>query len=233
MARHIEPSPAPPKSPEELLTRTRALAGQTLAQVARTYGFDVPPDLRRAKGWIGQLVEHALGARSSSKSQPDFVELGIELKTVPVDRFGRPQETTYVCTVSPEHIAGATWRTSRVRDKMSNVLWVPIETARDLALPDRRIGMPVLWQLDGDDEAVLKRDWTDLAELVSAGHFEAITGSRGEALHIRPKAANNRKRRASHASSGEAISAIPRGFYLRTQYTGALIQRALLSERRG
>ena len=57
----------------------------------------IPANLQRHKGWPGMLIEKWLGASAGSKPQQDFPELGIELKTIPIDANFSPLETTYVC----------------------------------------------------------------------------------------------------------------------------------------
>ena len=95
----IDPSPTPLRSESELVERASAIAGTTLGELAGRFGLVAPPDLRRAKGFVGQLIERALGAARSSRPGPDFDELGVELKTLPVDARGRPVESTFVCTI--------------------------------------------------------------------------------------------------------------------------------------
>ena len=89
----------PPSSVDELLSTARSLAGRTLGELAEEVGTDVPLDLRRKKGWVGQLMEARLGAYAGSKPVPDFEELGVELKTMSIGSDGKPMESTYVCAV--------------------------------------------------------------------------------------------------------------------------------------
>src|SRR5688500_18797590 len=87
-----------PATESELMARARALSGMSLAELARQFGIAVPEAQLRAKGWVGQLLERALGATAGSRAKPDFEALGIELKTLPVDGRGQPKESTFVCT---------------------------------------------------------------------------------------------------------------------------------------
>src|SRR5687767_5542151 len=123
-----------PSTELELVQRARALAGLTLAHVARRSGVAGPANPLRAKGLVGQLLERALGATAASRAQPDFESLGIELKTLPVDSRGRPTESTFVCTIALTEIGDVEWEHSRVRRKLSRVLWIPIEAEPALAL---------------------------------------------------------------------------------------------------
>lgn len=90
----------PPESLDELMQRAQEMAGLTLGQLAELHHVAVPSNLKRDKGWIGQLIELELGATAGSKPEQDFLHLGVELKTIPVDESGKPLETTYV-TVAP------------------------------------------------------------------------------------------------------------------------------------
>ncbi|HBV39369.1 MAG TPA: DNA mismatch repair protein MutH, partial [Erwinia sp.] len=87
----------PPENETALLERARQLAGFTLGELALRAGLTIPPDLRRDKGWVGMLLERYLGASAGSKPEQDFAEIGVELKTIPIDAQGRPLETTFVC----------------------------------------------------------------------------------------------------------------------------------------
>src|SRR5262245_35676959 len=93
------PGEPEPSSRSELLARARALSGQSLGALAAHFGVPVPPDLRRRKGFAGELLERALGAVAASRAGPDFPALGVELKSLPVGSQGLPLESTFVCTL--------------------------------------------------------------------------------------------------------------------------------------
>ena len=48
------------------------LAGRTLAQIANERSVSVPHDQKRAKGWIGKLMELSLGATAATLPEPDL-----------------------------------------------------------------------------------------------------------------------------------------------------------------
>lgn len=218
---------APPDSLEELLRRCRRLAGLTLGQLATSLDEPFPDDLGRHKGYIGKLLELALGTTASTRPLPDFEALGVELKTVPVDHSGRPRESTFVCTASLTHLADETWATSKVRQKLARVLYVLIESAPAVPARDRRVGLSVFAALDDEEERVLRTDWEDLASLIADGLADAISARRGVALQVRPKAANARVRRRAHDGEGERFATLPRGFYLRRSFTEAALHKRL------
>lgn len=204
--------------------RARRLAGLSLGQLAEKYGIALPADLRRHKGWSGQLIEVALGASAAALPEPDFQQIGVELKTIPVDRLGRPLESTYVCTVPIEEEAmQQRWESCWVRQKLARVLWIPIEGDRGIPLGERRIGNPLLWSPSAEQEALLRSDWEELMEMICMGQVQKITARFGDILQIRPKAASATVRGHAIGEEGQRIRTNPRGFYLRSRFTAALL----------
>lgn len=214
----------PPANEEELLARAQALVGQRLELLAERLAWTIPSEPRRAKGWIGELLETALGATAASLPEPDFVSIGVELKTLPIDRKGRPKESTYICTVPLKDTIGVRWETSLVRRKLSRVLWVPVEAAPEIPLTQRRIGTPLLWSPTPAQEAVLRADFEELMDMVCLGSLDKLTAHYGTWLQIRPKAADSRALTRASGAAGEAILTLPRGFYLRPAFTSELLR---------
>lgn len=116
-------------SPTEqaLLSKAEWLAGFTLGEIAEMLHIPIPADLKRDKGWVGTLIETALGAKAGSKAEQDFAHLGIELKTIPVNQKGLPLETTFVSLAPLTQNNGIIWETSHVKHKLSRVLWIRLK----------------------------------------------------------------------------------------------------------
>ncbi len=221
--------PPVPRTESELLARADALAGCTIGQLAAWLGREVAPDQRRAKGFVGALLEAALGADAGSRPGPDFATLGVELKTLPVDRRGRPRETTFVCSLHPDELVRTSWLGSRLRAKIARVLWVPVLALPELPLSDRPVGAPLLWSPSPEEEARLSSDHALFQGLIGSGRIDDVTAHLGEVVQVRPKAAHGQARRLSADEEGGPILSLPRGFYLRTSFTGALIARAFVT----
>ncbi len=214
-----------PKSEQELIERAIEIAGVTLQELADEAEMAVPRDLKRDKGWVGQLIEWHLGATAGSKPQQDFESLGIELKTIPIGYNGKPLETTFVSVAPLIGVQGLTWETSHVKHKLSRVLWVPVQGEREIPLAERCVGSPLIWSPSLEEEQQLKADWEELMEMIVLGQVGQITAKHGEVLQLRPKAANSKVLTEAYGASGKPIKTLPRGFYLRTQFTAALLER--------
>lgn len=209
---------------DELVHAAQQLAGTTLAELAEQQGVTTPASLRKEKGWIGQLLELALGASAGSKPQQDFPELGVELKTLPLAHNGTPLESTFVCTAPLLHQQQISWATSNVHHKLSTVLWVPILGDRQQAVGSRMIGNPWLWHPSADEEQLLQQDWEEIMELIALGRVESISARHGQALQLRPKAANGKSLTPAIGRNGTLIQTRPRGFYLRSSFTQKLLR---------
>jgi DNA mismatch repair protein MutH len=222
------PLTSPPDSEAQLMGQAQRLAGYALGELAALAGLPIPPDLKRDKGWIGVLLEMWLGASAGSKPEQDFAALGIELKTIPVDSQGKPLETTFVCVAPLTGNTGITWETSHVKHKLKRVLWVPVEGDRAIPLAERRIGTPLLWSPNEEEDRQLRLDWEELMDMIVLGQVERITARHGEVLQLRPKAANSKALTEAIGTHGESILTLPRGFYLKKNFTGAVLARHFL-----
>lgn len=214
-----------PKNETELLHRAKSIAGLTLGELAQELGVSVPPDLKRDKGWVGQLIEIALGAKAGSKPEQDFAHLGIELKTIPINANGFPLETTFVSLAPLIQNSGVNWESSHVKHKLSRVLWIPVQGERQIPLAERFIGAPILWQPNAEQENRLRRDWEELMDYIVLGKLHQINATYGEVLQLRPKGANNRARAKGVNAKGEIIDTLPLGFYLRKTFTAEILQK--------
>lgn len=220
--------PGPPEDESTLLSRAQSLAGLRLQTLADQAGIPIPANLKRDKGWVGMLLEWHLGASAGSKAEQDFAHLGIELKTIPVDRYGKPLETTFVCVAPLTGNSGVTWQNSHVRHKLARVLWMPVEGERDIPLGERRVGAPLLWSPDAQEDEMLRQDWEELMDMIVLGQVERITARHGAWLQIRPKAANSKALTEGIGDRGQPIMTLPRGFYLKKSFTGPLLARHFL-----
>ena len=213
----------PPRTENELMDSAALLAGRTLGEIARRHAIAVPHNLKRAKGWVGELLETALGASAGSRPVPDFESIGVELKSIPLNPQHQPQESTFVSSAPLINTVGLQWSTPAVKAKLNRVLWIPIEAAHEIPVAKRRIGRPLLWSPSAEDSAILQADWEEHIERIALGNLDELGAQLGTDLQIPPKAINRQDRTLAISSNGEQVSVLPRGFYLRTSFTRKIL----------
>lgn len=216
----------PPKTEKELLERCLRLQGVTFAQLARSLSLAIPTEPSQRKGWVGMALELALGANASNKALPDFMGLGIELKTLPIGSSGKPVESTFVTSIPLLSLHQQTWKSSQCYVKLKRVLWLPIEGDNELPYLSRRIGKGFLWSPDEAQESQLSSDWEYLSFKITTGQLETIDASVGVYLQVRPKAAHGKSLCHGFDSQGIKIQTLPRGFYLRSSFTHQIFSKA-------
>lgn len=218
----------PPTSEQQLLDNCGKLAGLTLADLAKHTGSSLPASPAHGKGWVGQQVETFLGATAGSKAKPDFVNLGIELKTLPLNAKGLPQESTYVCHIQLMQLNQQQWQDAWVNKKLQHVLWLPYEATKSIDYPKRRIGHAVLWRPTEQQSLQLKSDWEEIMEKLCLGEQQELSAHCGQYLQVRPKAANAKALTNAYDKNGNRCQTLPLGFYLRPDFTRSIIEQSYL-----
>jgi DNA mismatch repair protein MutH len=215
---------------DAIVARAARLVGHDVRAVASALGMPIPGGGVGTKGRVGQLVERALGATGGSGAAAhDFPELGLELKTIPLDPRGRPHESTFVCAMRVDEEID--WDSSWVRAKLDRVLFVPVCGERRTPVPERVFGPPVLWSPSADELAQLRDDYVEIVGRLGLGDIEGVDARLGRALQLRPKAPNGTPTARAYGREGERIATVPRGFYLRASFTSRVLAEGALAPR--
>ncbi len=196
------------------------LSGLSFQDVSELIHQSCPTTLTHAKGWFGQALEQILGTDAGSKACPDFMQLGVELKTLPLGENGLVKESTYV-TYAPIPFREPRWHESLVYHKLKKVLWVPF--LAEGPVPSRMIYTPFLWSMPQSWDDILSDDWYELSEMLKLGQFDALSAKQGRFLHIRPKAANSKNTIRVLGQDGQTTQTVPKGFYLRQAFAQSLL----------
>ncbi|CAL4317798.1 DNA mismatch repair endonuclease MutH [Buchnera aphidicola] len=216
---------APPINEKILLKFANELSGHSLGELSSIILKMVPNTLKKNKAFTGHLLEKILGANIGSKVQQDFSDIGVELKTVPVNKKGVVLESTFICSVPLIKNIALIWSNSFFYEKIRRILWIPIQGDNSVSLSDRLIGKPFLWTPDSVQENLIRCDWEEFMDLIILGKVEEITGSHGEVLYILKRSINYSYLTRAIGKDGSVIYIEPRCFYFRKKFTYSVLKK--------
>lgn len=209
--------PYKPDDRDSILAYAQKLVGSTLRAHIDVDAIDDPA---RRKGSFGNAVEeYYFKYDINSNSNPDFDQVGIELKTTPLKYNGKgnlvSKERLVITMINYRDVVNETFETSHLLAKASNILLISYLYEKDKDPLDYPIKVVALWGLPEEDMPVFKKDWKTVVNKVRAGKAHEISGSDTLYLEACTKAAKATDRRTQPFSN---IPAKPRAWALKASY---------------
>ena len=181
-----------PETEQELLQRAASLQGKNLQYLATALGITLSTKLLQDKGLVGQMLERYLGANAGNQARPDFPALGIELKSISMNRYGKPATGIFISNIPAQLRVLPLWQECSVYQKLCRVLWIPVEAKQaGKAFATLRLGTPVLWSPSSVVMTALQRDWEELMRQICLGSWDMSNKQQGEHLYIRTHTRNH------------------------------------------
>lgn len=216
-----------PETFEELISNLDLIIGKSIAMLAETANVPLPISPTHGKGFTGELLELILGATAQNQPIPDFPKLGLELKTIPVDRNLEPLESTFLCHAPLTNIRNLTFENSALYSKVMRVLFILITAEKQMDYTQRKIEGYFFFTPDQEQLQQLRRDFNELYEFVKTGNISQLSARYGQIIQLRPKAANGQALTDCIGPEGQIIKTRPRGFYMRREFTKKIIEKYL------
>lgn len=208
----------------DLIKKAKSITGCNIDDVAKKIKYKITKKDEKNKGLIGQIIEKYFGVYSNNKVDCDFPNIGIELKTIPINKYnGFPKENTFVSMAPLTKNTGVLWENSYVCKKLSSVLWIPIENNLKVSLKFRRIGYPKLWIPNKIEQEKLKNDWEELMKIIVCGNIYSITSEYGNIMMLKKKSSNINIYTQAVGINGQKIMVNPLAFYLRKNFTNLIL----------
>lgn len=206
-----------------LIKKAKSIIGYSIGDIAKKIKFQITDKAKKNKGFIGCIIEKFFGVHPTNKKIIDFPKIGVELKTIPINKYGFPKENTFVCMASLIKNTEILWENSYICQKLSSVLWIPIESNRLIPLENRRIGYPKLWIPNKIEKEKLKNDWEELMKIIIFGNICNITSDYGLILMLKKKSAHSNIYTQAIGYNGKKITVNPLAFYLRKKFTNLIL----------
>ena len=217
-------------SVDSIMVYAERLEGHTLREMTDAAELQSP---NRRRGAFGNAVEqYYFKYKPNSSQEPDFPEVGIELKTTPLkrDKSGRyvAKERLVVNMIDYDTVVNEDFERSHFMQKASRVLLISYLWEKDVDPLDYKIVLVDLWEIPEVDLVQMKLDWETVVDKVRAGHAEDISGSDTVYLEASTKAADSSKRRTQPFSP---VLAKPRAWALKASYMTA-VENEMIDRRR-
>jgi DNA mismatch repair protein MutH len=211
---------------KSILAFAKRLEGKTLDEAVKLEKpLEGSPAVR--KGKVGLIYEAYFGLPPSNESEPDFPEVGIELKVVPLvkgaDGRLRIKERTAVSMINYMRIVKETWETASVRKKLRRILFIFFEVRPGKSEAAYLTKSVFLWSPSHIDERFFDFDWTGTKKKVEQGKAHEISEADSVYLGAVRKGAGKGKDLQPQPFSG--IQAPSRAFALKQCFTRMLFER--------
>jgi DNA mismatch repair endonuclease MutH len=214
------------KTLEEIKKRAQSLKGKYISDLKRTLDT-------KDKGAIGKIIEEfGFGIKNNSESRPDFHDIGLELKVVPL-KTGKKgikglsvKERTKVCFLNYHQILESDWENSHAKIKLNHVLFVFYQYNKENHL-DSQIKDYYFFELKNQlDEPIIKCDWKRTKQLVADGRAHELSESQNKILAASRSGAGglDLSKHPTQPNTSIQERAPQRSFSLKPSYTNVIWQ---------
>lgn len=176
--------PYDPNDKASVIEHARKLKGKTLREACTA---EIGAHAISGKGIFGHMLEqYYFGYEPNSKSQADFVEAGIELKSAPLKQLKnkeyRSKERLVLGIIDYGKIVGEGFEESAFWKKNAHLLIVFYLHEKDAHVLDLPIKWVDTWEFPRTDLEVIKKDWAFIKEKIAAGKAHEL--SEGDTFYL-------------------------------------------------
>lgn len=222
--------PYDPASVESIIAFAQRLSGKSLRTALEE--LNAEPNTSN-KGDLGTLVQSLyFGLPADNKSEPDFAQVGVELKTTGVlessDGGYRAKERLVLMMIDFHRIVDESWDSSSLLMKCRLILILFYLYEKQKPVWDLRFVLdPFLYQIPDGDLSIIRRDWEFIREKIANGRAHEL--SEGDTFYLgacRKGSGGPREKLRSQPNSD--VGAKARAFSFKPSYMNQVIRGHLL-----
>jgi len=171
-------------SADSIIDFAKLLKDQTLRQAC---GVEIEKHGYKGKGNFGQILEKFyFGYEPNSDAEPDFSEVGMELKSSPLKTLKngefRSKERLVLNIINYLKVHEEDFETSSFWKKNAHLLLVFYLHDKDLELLDYVIKLVDGWKYPNEDLKIIKRDWEFINQKIKEGKAHEL--SEGDTFYL-------------------------------------------------
>lgn len=212
---------------EDIIKIAKNLEGKSLKDINPDYDFG------RHKGSIGQFIEeYVFNYRPNNKAVPDFEELGVELKTVPLIKNRKGQmvakERMTLTIINYMEEYKKTFRESSFWKKSKEMLLIFYFHDKNTPKKDWKIIHTCLINLEDNprDLLIMEKDWETIVTKIKNGEADKLSGSDTSYLEACTKGASSKTVRPQPFNKTKAKQ---RAFAFKSSYVTSIFNNSKVS----
>ena len=202
--------------------------GKTIGEIKES--LFIGDKCKMKKGASGLIVENLLGIENNSRPEADLVQIGCEIKILPLqkNRDGsiKAKEPTAIQMINYCEVAKETWETAKIRSKINLTFWVVYlakENGKSKPQDDYVIVDYFLDHPSDVTNGVFKTDWEEIQSYIKRGDADRLSSSMGTYLEPKTKGKNSQDKTNAPDGKGGKIRVRRRAFYYKKEYTNTKI----------
>lgn len=202
--------------------------GKTIGEIKES--LFIGDKCKMKKGASGLIVENLLGIENNSRPEADLVQIGCEIKILPLqmNRDGsiKAKEPTAIQMINYCEVAKETWETAKIRSKINLTFWVVYlakENGKSKPQDDYVIVDYFLDHPSDVTNGVFKTDWEEIQSYIKRGDADRLSCSMGTYLEPKTKGKNSQDKTDAPNGNGGITRARRRAFYYKKNYTNTQI----------
>lgn len=202
--------------------------GKTIGEIKKS--LFIGDKCKMKKGASGLIVENLLGIENNSRPEADLVQIGCEIKILPLqkNRDGsiKAKEPTAIQMINYCEVVKETWETAKIRSKINLTFWVVYlakENGKSKPQDDYVIVDYFLDHPSDVTNGVFKTDWEEIQSYIKRGDADSLSCSMGTYLEPKTKGKNSQDKTDAPDGNGGITRARRRAFYYKKNYTNTQI----------
>jgi DNA mismatch repair protein MutH len=218
-----------PFDERQVVARAKELVNHTIIDILRMSEAQAREHLDlRNKGQIGNIIqEFWFGVAANSSSDPDFAEIGMELKIIPLEQRKRGltvKERTKICAINYFRLIEEDWNSSHAKRKLEKVLFIYVHFNEKDGLFSKVVNVDVWVLKDIVEQGIIREDWQGVKAKVEQGLAHEISESQSKILAASRTGSggldeNGKPKDEVPQPRNPAIPALKRAFSLKQSYT--------------
>lgn len=202
--------------------------GKTIGEIKES--LFIGDKCKMKKGASGLIVENLLGIENNSRPEADLVQIGCEIKILPLqknrDGSVKAKEPTAIQMINYCEVAKETWETAKIRSKINLTFWVVYlakENGKSKPQDDYVIVDYFLDHPSDVTNGIFKTDWEEIQSYIKRGDADRLSCSMGTYLEPKTKGKNSQDKTDAPDGNGGITRARRRAFYYKKNYTNTQI----------